>query len=59
MMGEAKRRRRDVVFGGDFIAGFPTEDKKAHNKSHFALNKKYTAQNEIVDLVNDLNDGWQ
>ncbi len=30
---EAKRRRNDVVFGGDFIAGFPTEDEKAHKKS--------------------------
>ncbi len=30
---EAKRRRSDVVFGGDFIAGFPTEDYKAHKKS--------------------------
>ena len=27
---EAKRRRSDIVFGGDFIAGFPTEDEKAH-----------------------------
>ena len=30
---EAKRRRNDIVFGGDFIAGFPTEDEKAHKKS--------------------------
>ena len=30
---EAKRRRNDIVFGGDFIAGFPTEDEKAHHKS--------------------------
>ena len=30
---EAKRRRSDIVFGGDFIAGFPTEDEKAHQKS--------------------------
>ena len=29
---EAKRRRNDVVFGGDFIAGFPTEDENAHQK---------------------------
>ena len=36
---EAKRRRRDVVFGGDFIAGFPTEDKKAHNKSLELINE--------------------
>ena len=30
---EAKRRRNDIVFGGDFIAGFPTEDENAHQKS--------------------------
>ena len=30
---EVKRRRNDIVFGGDFIAGFPTEDEKAHQKS--------------------------
>ena len=30
---EAKRRRNDIVFGGDFIAGFPTEEEKAHQKS--------------------------
>ena len=30
---EAKRRRNDIVFGGDFIAGFPTEDEKAHQKT--------------------------
>ena len=30
---EARRRRGDVVFGGDFIAGFPTEDEAAHQKS--------------------------
>ena len=30
---EAKRRRNDIVFGGDFITGFPTEDEKAHQKS--------------------------
>ncbi len=30
---EAKRRRNDIVFGADFIAGFPTEDEKAHQKS--------------------------
>ncbi len=32
-VNEAKRRRSDIVFGGDFIAGFPTEDINAHNKS--------------------------
>ena len=30
---EVKRRRSDIVFGGDFISGFPTEDDKAHQKS--------------------------
>ena len=30
---EARRRRSDVVFGGDFIAGFPTEDENAHQQS--------------------------
>ena len=30
---EARRRRSDIVFGGDFIAGFPTENINAHNKS--------------------------
>ena len=30
---EAKRRRNDIVFGGDFITGFPTEDEKANQKS--------------------------
>tara|TARA_B100001093_G_scaffold356943_1_gene341547 strand:- start:2993 stop:4282 length:1290 start_codon:yes stop_codon:yes gene_type:complete len=30
---EARRRRSDVVFGGDFIAGFPTEDEDAHQQS--------------------------
>ena len=30
---EVKRRRSDIVFGGDFISGFPTEDDKSHQKS--------------------------
>ena len=30
---EVKRRRSDIVFGGDFISGFPTEDNKSHQKS--------------------------
>ena len=30
---EARRRRSDVVLGGDFIAGFPTEDENAHQQS--------------------------
>jgi threonylcarbamoyladenosine tRNA methylthiotransferase MtaB len=32
-VSEARRRRSDVVFGGDFIAGFPTEDETAHKQS--------------------------
>ena len=32
-VNEARRRRSDIVFGGDFIAGFPTEDINAHYKS--------------------------
>ena len=30
---EARRRRPDVVFGADMIAGFPTEDEDAHQQS--------------------------
>ena len=30
---EARRRRPDVVFGADMIAGFPTEDDAAHRAS--------------------------
>ena len=30
---EAKLRRPDVVFGGDFISGFPTENEEAHKNS--------------------------
>ena len=30
---EARRRRPDVIFGADMIAGFPTEDADAHQKS--------------------------
>ena len=30
---EARRRRSDVVFGGDFISGFPTETEEAHKNS--------------------------
>ncbi len=32
-VNETRRRRSDIVFGGDFISGFPTEDINAHNKS--------------------------
>ena len=30
---EARRRRPDVIFGADMIAGFPTEDESAHQQS--------------------------
>ena len=30
---EARRRRPDVVFGADLIAGFPTETEQAHQNS--------------------------
>ena len=30
---EAKRRRPDVVFGADFISGFPTESEEAHKNT--------------------------
>ena len=30
---EARRRRSDVVFGGDYLAGFPTEADTAHQQS--------------------------
>ena len=32
-VAEARRRRPDVVFGADFIAGFPTESDEAHQAS--------------------------
>ena len=32
-VAEARRRRPDVVFGADFIAGFPTETDAAHQAS--------------------------
>lgn len=32
-VAEARRRRPDVVFGADFIAGFPTESDVAHQAS--------------------------
>ena len=32
-VNEARRRRPDVVFGADFISGFPTEDYNSHLKS--------------------------
>ena len=38
-VNEARRRRSDVVFGADFIAGFPTEDQNAHMKSLKLINE--------------------
>ncbi len=38
-VSEARRRRSDVVFGGDFIAGFPTEDEMAHQQSLKLINE--------------------
>ena len=32
-VAEARRRRPDIVFGADFIAGFPTESDAAHQAS--------------------------
>ncbi len=32
-VNEARRRRNDIVFGADFISGFPTENENAHNES--------------------------
>ena len=36
---EARRRRPDVVFGADMIAGFPTEDEEAHRASLALIEK--------------------
>ena len=30
---EAKRRRSDIIFGADFISGFPTENDQSHQNS--------------------------
>ena len=38
-VSEVRRRRSDVVFGGDFIAGFPTEDEMAHQQSLKLINE--------------------
>ena len=38
-VNEVRRRRSDVVFGADFIAGFPTEDQNAHMKSLKLINE--------------------
>ena len=37
-VNEARRRRSDIVFGADFIAGFPTEDNNAHLQSMKLIN---------------------
>ena len=36
---EARRRRPDVVFGADLIAGFPTEDDAAHNATRAMIER--------------------
>jgi len=33
LVDDLRQRRPDVVFGGDIIAGFPTEDNAAHRRS--------------------------
>ena len=33
LLDDLRQRRPDVVFGGDIIAGFPTEDNAAHRRS--------------------------
>ncbi len=38
-VNEARRRRNDIVFGADFIVGFPTENENAHNKSIELINE--------------------
>ena len=38
-VNEARRRRSDIVFGADFIAGFPTEDNNAHLQSIKLINE--------------------
>ena len=38
-VNEARRRRGDIVFGADFIAGFPTEDNNAHLQSMKLINE--------------------
>ena len=38
-VNEARRRRSDIVFGADFIAGFPTEDNNAHLQSMKLINE--------------------
>ena len=36
---EARRRRPEVVFGADLIAGFPTEDEAAHNATRAMIER--------------------
>ena len=38
-VNEARLRRSDIVFGADFIAGFPTEDNDAHLQSIKLINE--------------------
>ena len=36
---EARRRRPDIVFGADIIAGFPTENEDAHNATRQMIHR--------------------
>ena len=36
---EARRRRSDIVFGADIIAGFPTETEDAHNATRQMIHR--------------------
>ena len=44
LLADLRGRREDIVFGGDMIAGFPTETAEAHQRS--------------LDLVESLNISW-
>ena len=44
LVEDLRTRREDIVFGGDIIAGFPTETAEAHQRS--------------MDLVESLNISW-
>ena len=44
LVEDLRARRRDIVFGGDIIAGFPTETDEAHQRS--------------LDFIESLNISW-
>ena len=52
---EAKRRRNDIVFGGDFIAGFPTEDEKAHQRSMQLIREANISYIHVFPYSNRIN----